>query len=151
MLHNNPLVSSSIFVSKKNKHKRVDVSGGEDAFGTQAFGSLNFSTPLPPGPPKPTNAEPNKSRSHSDKPKTRGGRLDVKREKSGRGGKTVTVIYSFPGMDERMRKEILSLLKKRLATGGTISAGNVEIQGDFSEKVVEILKKERFQAVKAGG
>ena len=87
----------------------------------------------------------------SEKKKRIGGRLDVKREKAGRAGKTVTVVYAFPGMDARMKKEILSLLKKQLATGGSIADGNVEIQGDFPERVVEILNQQGYRAVKAGG
>lgn len=84
-------------------------------------------------------------------PKTRGGRLEIKREKSGRGGKTVTVIYAFPGMALSMKESILRTLKRQLATGGTLANGNIEIQGDFADRVVELLSEEGYRAIRAGG
>ncbi|MBA2298386.1 MAG: hypothetical protein H0W14_10160, partial [Actinobacteria bacterium] len=48
------------------------------------------------------------------------------REKSGRGGKTVTVVRGLPGGDlERVANE----LKRRCGSGGAVKAGVVEIQG----------------------
>jgi len=137
-----------IDVSKK-KSIRIDTSGTNSSFGHSAFSSLEMGVPLPQGPTRiETNAEvPGKTKLR----KSMGGRLDVKREKSGRAGKTVTVIYAFAGMDDRMRKTILLLLKKQLATGGTITNGNIEIQGDFADRIVEILLKEGYRAIRAGG
>jgi len=133
-------------VSKKKQDKRkIDTSGGEP-LANQALAGLSFSGPLATTPDSIHRAEDSPK-----KQKVKGGRLDVKREKSGRAGKTVTVIYAFPGMDSNMKKEILKLLKTRLATGGSITNGNIEVQGDFPEKVVEILNGSGYRAVKAGG
>ncbi len=100
------------------------------------------------GLPQGTHAAPSGKKAA---PQPRGGRLEVKREKSGRGGKTVTVIYAFPGMALSMKESILRSLKRQLATGGTLADGNIEIQGDFAERVVELLSEQGYRAIRAGG
>jgi len=132
----------------REKRQRIDTSGSNDPLGANLFGDFEVPFLLPEGP---TLGIPVAQNHEMKTPKTKGGRLDVKREKSGRGGKTVTVIYAFPGMDERMKKEVLLLLKKQLATGGTISSGNIEIQGDFPDQVVDALVKAGYKAIRAGG
>lgn len=53
-------------------------------------------------------------------------------EKSGRGGKTVTVIDGLPKNDAFLAA-LASELKKALGTGGAARDGAVEIQGDRRE------------------
>lgn len=61
-----------------------------------------------------------------------------------RNGKPVTLIGRFY-IDENEKKDVLKLLKKALATGGTIQNEWIEIQGDFKEKIKEILIKENWK------
>ena len=134
-------------MSKKTQDKRkIDTSGAEP-FANQPLAGLSFDGPLAASPVVGQFAE----KKTSEKQKPKGGRLDVKREKSGRAGKTVTVIYAFPGMDSAMKKSILKLLQTKLATGGSVTNGNIEIQGDFPDDVVDILNASGYRAVKAGG
>jgi len=74
----------------------------------------------------------------------------VQREKSGHGGKTVTVIYEL-GLPEESLKELCTRLKKLCASGGTVKQGTIEIQGDHANRLVEALKKEGYKARRAGG
>lgn len=55
-----------------------------------------------------------------------------------RNGKPVTVIGKFQVEDEK-RKDILKLLKTKLACGGAIKDENIEIQGDLKDKIRVIL------------
>ena len=58
-----------------------------------------------------------------------------------RNGKPVTNVGRFNiSLDEK--KEVLKLLKKKLACGGAINNEWLEIQGDFKDKIKEILIKE---------
>ena len=41
--------------------------------------------------------------------------------------------------------------EKKLATGGTVSEGEVEVQGDHRDRVVEMLKALGYSAKAAGG
>jgi len=53
----------------------------------------------------------------------------VRFERSGRGGKSVTVLEGLRENPKR-RDELLVLLKKKLGAGGTSRGGTLEIQGD---------------------
>ncbi len=55
-----------------------------------------------------------------------------------RNGKPVTIIGKFQIADEK-RKEILKLLKTKLACGGSIKDEYIEIQGDLKDKIRIIL------------
>ena len=84
--------------------------------------------------------------------KSSGHRLDVRREKSGRGGKTVTTVKGFPpGVSWVERKEMLRDFKKRLGTGGVFADGQWEIQGDKRDEVVVWLQEKGYQPILSGG
>jgi translation initiation factor 1 len=74
----------------------------------------------------------------------------VFRDRKGRGGKTVTVVR-----DLQLTPEDLTALgkqmKKKCGSGGTVKDGNIEIQGDHREKVVDELIKIGYKAKPAGG
>ena len=64
-------------------------------------------------------------------------------EKSGRGGKTVTVVYDLP-QNEAFLKELAQELKRTCGTGGTATEEGVELQGDMRERVRDVLTKRNF-------
>lgn len=61
-----------------------------------------------------------------------------------RNGKPVTLVGRFY-IEETEKKEVLKLLKKKLACGGAINNEWLEIQGDFKDKIKEILTKENWK------
>lgn len=64
----------------------------------------------------------------------------LRMEKSGRGGKTVTVIYDLPD-NQPFLKELASELKKACGVGGAVALNTVEIQGDQRDRIRELLTK----------
>ncbi|MEO7795891.1 MAG: stress response translation initiation inhibitor YciH [Thermoanaerobaculia bacterium] len=64
-------------------------------------------------------------------------------EKSGRGGKSVTVIDSLPKNRDFLRA-LAGELKRACGTGGTIGDGCVEIQGDRREVLRPLLAARGF-------
>jgi translation initiation factor 1 len=71
--------------------------------------------------------------------------LRVGLDNSGRAGKTVTLITGFVGSSADL-ENLAKLLKNKCGTGGSAKAGEILIQGDVRNKVVEILQKEGYKA-----
>lgn len=128
-----------------SKGKRISLDGGQDLSGNP-FAALG-SAGLPTGPAigvgsnEPTAAPKQRSR----------GRVDVRREKSGRGGKTVTVASGFKGISEDEKHALAKKIQKRCGVGGAVKAGNVEIQGDKRQETKAVLEEAGFRVVFTGG
>jgi translation initiation factor 1 len=61
-----------------------------------------------------------------------------------RKGKPVTLVGRFY-INENEKKDILKLLKKKLACGGAIKEEWIELQGDVKEKIKDVLQKEGWK------
>ena len=61
-----------------------------------------------------------------------------------RKGKPVTLVGRFY-LHEKEKKEVLKLLKKKLACGGAIKEEWIELQGDVKEKIISILQNEGWK------
>lgn len=61
-----------------------------------------------------------------------------------RKGKPVTLVGRFDCTDKE-KKEVLKLLKKKLACGGAIKEQWLELQGDLKDKIKNILEKEQWK------
>lgn len=72
-------------------------------------------------------------------------RLIVGIDRRNRGGKQVTLIKGFIGREEDL-KELSRTLKTKLGVGGSAKDGEITVQGDFRDKVVELLRKLGYQA-----
>jgi translation initiation factor 1 len=74
----------------------------------------------------------------------------VQATRSGRKGKTVTVITGFQAKPETLA-DLVKQLKAQCGTGGTIKDNEIEIQGDHKQKILEILIKLGYKAKISGG
>lgn len=74
-------------------------------------------------------------------------RLDVGIERKGRAGKTATLITGWV-IDDDQLCEVASVLKQRLGCGGSARGGDILIQGDRRDKVVELLAGMGYKARK---
>lgn len=70
-------------------------------------------------------------------------KLRLNMERAGRGGKTVTLVKGFVGSEEDITS-LCKLLKQKCGVGGSVKDGEIIIQGDHRQRLVEILKKEGF-------
>jgi len=76
--------------------------------------------------------------------------LEAHFSNKGRGGKTVTVVTGFVGSDNDL-KALGKLLKTKCGVGGSIKDNEIIIQGNYRDKIMEILKNEGYNVKRVGG
>jgi translation initiation factor 1 len=74
----------------------------------------------------------------------------IKRDRKGRAGKTVTVVYGLQHTPATF-KELLTVLKESCGAGGAVKDNELEIQGDQREKVAARLQALGYKVKFAGG
>lgn len=76
--------------------------------------------------------------------------LRVQLDKKQRNGKKATLITGFVGTDEDL-KALAKILKTKCGVGGSAKDGEILVQGDFCNKVIDILKNENYKVKRSGG
>ena len=99
--------------------------------GPSAFGALDALSALPAGLETPASPAP------PAPAKARRGRLLLRREKKDRGGKTVVVVSGCPAAEA---DDLARLLRKSLGCGGSVSEGEIVVQGDRPADVAAFLR-----------
>ena len=72
-------------------------------------------------------------------------RLVVSLDKQNRGGKQVTLVSGFRGKEEDLA-DLGRTLKIKCGVGGSAKNGEITIQGDFRDKVTDLLTKMGYRA-----
>ncbi len=129
--------------------KKIATDGGralaQNPFG--GLGGLSLPSKAPGAEPAliPVKAAP------TEPPAKNRGRVDILREKAGRGGKTVTVVTGFMGIGLPEKEMLAKKMQKAAGSGGTVKDGRIEIQGDQRDVAARILTEAGFRPVFAGG
>lgn len=76
--------------------------------------------------------------------------LRIQASRKGRKGKTVTVISGFQSKPEALAT-LVKQLKTQCGTGGTLKDNEIEIQGDHTQKLLQILTQLGYKAKISGG
>jgi translation initiation factor 1 len=69
--------------------------------------------------------------------------LSIRTEKR-RYDKPVTIVEGLDSGEVDV-KELASELKRKMATGGTVNEGAIELQGDHRERVAEVLREKGYE------
>jgi len=67
-----------------------------------------------------------------------------------RKGKATTIIEGYAGSDEDF-KILAKEIKTKLSVGGTFKDDSIIIQGDYRDKIMEILRIKGFKVKRVGG
>lgn len=67
-----------------------------------------------------------------------------------RAGKIAVIIKGFEGKNDDL-KILGKLLKQKCGVGGSVKNGEIIIQGNVREKVMEMLEKEGYKYKRVGG
>jgi translation initiation factor 1 len=131
-----------------SRKDRVPTDGGANPLAQNPFATLSTAG-LPQGATAPPAPPPQSAKSAS--PTKNRGRVEVRRETAGRGGKTVTAVSGFVGIGLPEKESLAKQMQRACGTGGTVKDGRIEIQGDHREKIAAILVGAGFRPVFAGG
>lgn len=76
--------------------------------------------------------------------------LEAHLDKKNRGGKVATVIKGFEGTAEDL-KILGKELKTLCGVGGSAKDGEIIVQGNFRDKIMDFLKNKGYKVKRVGG
>ena len=139
-------------MSSRNKGK-ILTSGG-DALVNNPFVSLDSidtatETSRNTAPVKATKSHTTTKASVGKKSFAYVGRVEIRREKAGRNGKTVTSLQEFAmHLPQSQLERLCYELKKHCACGGTVKGRVIELQGDVRALAFEFLQQHGYVPVR---
>ncbi|MGF1450588.1 MAG: translation initiation factor [Opitutales bacterium] len=133
------------------KKPRIATDATDAALGQNPFGALEVSGTPAPAPDRTPDAKMGPAKPPDGV--NLSGRIELRREKAGRGGKTATTARGqiFQNIGKARCEVVLKELKAQFGTGGSLLADGIEIRGDCRDALEAYLTERGAKVVRAGG
>lgn len=134
-----------------NKGKRISTDKKEESLNTNPFGQFDFSE-IKLASDKTVEPKVFEEVSRKDEmslPLIKKQKVYIRKEKAGRGGKTVTVLMGLETFEER--KVLLKMIQKQIGCGGTVKEDVIEIQGEKGNEIAKMLRENGYSVILSGG
>lgn len=130
------------------KREKIDTAKASERLGHNPFAALAGRVDDVPRAPESGASEPVSSAVAEAPSSLRlEGKLVVRRENKGRGGKTATRIT---GLSADVLDELASRMKKALGCGAVVEEGDVVLLGNVQDRAIEWLEREGARRVVKG-
>ncbi|MEM9546020.1 MAG: translation initiation factor [Bacteroidota bacterium] len=77
--------------------------------------------------------------------------IRVHLEKKGRGGKSVSLIRGLEDLYDDELNALGKYLKAKCGVGGSVKNGEIIIQGEHRDKIIDLLKEKGYKNIKKAG
>lgn len=140
-------------MAKKKKRKDgISFSTNDEHGGDNPFAALaGLSESLPAAPANlPTEEEGGTDAGAMDSSEKAQMPIRLYLDRKQRRGKEATIVAGFTGPEEVLQA-LGKTLKKKCGVGGSVKNGEIIIQGNKRDKVLELLLKEGYKGTKKAG
>jgi len=132
-------------MGKKKKNKKIDTAAEPEGFTHNPFAAALGLDPPAPAADEGSDGAPAEDDGAYELAGVK--KLIARKTRSGRGGKTVTLVEGLDGWSETQREGLMKDLKRSLGCGASMEDGVIAVQGDQRDRLAGWLTERGVKKV----